>query len=131
MKLEHFALNVQHPLEVARWYVENMGMTIVKATDTEPYMHFIADSSGDVMMEVYCNPPDQVPDYGSMNPLLLHLAFVSDDPASDSVRLQNAGATLVDEKQLADGSHLIMMRDPWGLALQLCKRGNPMLRNKR
>jgi hypothetical protein len=33
----------------------------------------------------------------------------------------------VDEVRLKDGSHLVMMRDPWGLAIQLCKRGQPML----
>ena len=27
----------------------------------------------------------------------------------------------------ADGSRLIMLRDPWGLPLQLCKRSNPLL----
>lgn len=127
MKLEHFALNVANPPEVADWYAENMGMTIVKAMSTEPFMHFLADSSGDVMIEIYCNPADQVPAYAKMNPLLMHLAFVSDDPAGDMERLQNAGATVVDEKHLEDGSYLVMMRDPWGLALQLCKRGRPML----
>jgi len=38
-----------------------------------------------------------------------------------------AGATLVKEEDLADGSYLVMMRDPWGLAIQLCRRGTPML----
>jgi glyoxylase I family protein len=38
-----------------------------------------------------------------------------------------AGASLADEIRLADGSHLVMLRDPWGLAIQLCKRGTPML----
>ena len=40
-----------------------------------------------------------------------------------------AGAVVVDEVRLDDGSHLIMMRDPWGLALQLCKRGTTLLGN--
>jgi len=26
-----------------------------------------------------------------------------------------------------DGTRLIMLRDPWGLALQLCKRATPLL----
>jgi hypothetical protein len=66
-----------------------------------------------------------------MDPLLLHLAFVSADPEADRSALIAAGATFVKEEHLADGSHLIMMRDPWGLAIQLCKRGQPMLLSKK
>jgi glyoxylase I family protein len=61
-----------------------------------------------------------------MDPLILHLAFVSADPEADGSALLAAGATFIKEEHLADGSHLIMMRDPWGLAIQLCKRGQPM-----
>ncbi|MBA9076362.1 VOC family protein [Rufibacter quisquiliarum] len=62
-----------------------------------------------------------------MNPLLVHLAFVSENPTADKERLCLAGATCVSDQTLDDGSHLVMLRDPWGLALQLCKRGRPML----
>ena len=81
-----------------------------------------------MMIEVYLNPADQVPSYGKMNPLLLHLAFVSNDPDGDRSRLLAAGATLFKDEHLPDGTHLVMMRDPWGLAIQLCKRATPMLR---
>ena len=29
---------------------------------------------------------------------------------------------------VADGSHLIAMRDPWGLAIQFCERNTPLLK---
>ena len=38
------------------------------------------------------------------------------------VRIAAAGVCHSDV-HLADGSHLAMLRDPWGLALQLCRRG--------
>ena len=82
------------------------------------------------MLEVYHNPPDQVPLYSRMDPLLLHVAFVSADPEADKSALLAAGATLVKEEHLTDGSYLVMMRDPWGLAIQLCKRSQPMLLSK-
>ena len=49
-----------------------------------------------------------------------------DDPA-DTIRprLERAGATLFLEEPQPDGSILIMMRDPWGVPLQLCQRTNP------
>ncbi|MCC9168210.1 VOC family protein [Pontibacter harenae] len=127
MKLEHFALNVEDPLTMAKWYVEHLGLTVVKQQEEPPHMTFLADDSGRIMIEIYCNPADEVPPYREMNPLLVHLAFVSEDPAQDKERLEKAGASVVSDQQLEDGSHLVMLRDPWGLALQLCKRGTPML----
>ncbi|MBN1379942.1 MAG: VOC family protein [Gammaproteobacteria bacterium] len=127
MKIEHFALNVSDPIAMAEWYCSNLNMTVKRASQQAPFAHFLADSSGSVMIEIYKNPADAVPNYAQMDPLLLHLAFVSLDPESDKERLVQAGCTVVDEIKLDDGSHLVMLRDPWGLALQLCKRGTPML----
>ena len=127
MKIEHFALNVADPVAMAEWYCQNLGFTIKRKFDKPPHTHFLADITGQVMIEIYHNPPDQVPDYRAMNPLLLHLAFVSTHPHADAARLIAAGAAEVDDLQLADGSHLKMLRDPWGLAIQLCKLGKPML----
>jgi glyoxylase I family protein len=127
MNIEHVAINVSEPRKVAGWYVKHLGMKVVKEMEDAPFTHFLADSSGQVMLEVYNNPPDQVPDYSRMDPLLLHLAFVSDDPGADKNRLMKAGAKLVKEEFPEVGTHLVMLRDPWGLAIQLCKRGTPML----
>ena len=95
--------------------------------DEPPYAYFLADDGGTVMLEIYCNPTDQVPDYASMDPLLLHLAFVSSDPEADKQRALDAGATLVQDILPDDGSHIVMMRDPWGLAFQFCHRTTPLL----
>ena len=127
MKIEHFALNVKDPTAVSNWYCEYLGMTVKRQMKEPPFTHFLADSTGDVMVEIYNNPADQVPDYASMHPLLLHLAFVSNNPDSDRDRLVKAGASVFEEIHLPDGSHLVMLRDPWGFAIQLCKRGEPML----
>ena len=127
MKIEHFAVNVNDPVAVAKWYCEHLGMNVKRKSDQAPFAHFMADSTGQVMLEIYRNPPDEVPDYASMNPLLLHLAFVSETPETDRDRLLAAGAELFEELHLPDGSHIVMLRDPWGFAIQLCKRGEPML----
>lgn len=124
MKIEHFAFNVADPIAVAEWYSEYLGLHVVRRLEKAPYTHFLADSSGSVMIEIYNNPADQVPSYREMDPLILHLAFVSEQPEVDRLRLEEAGASFVDEVRLDDGSHLVMMRDPWGFAIQLCKRGN-------
>jgi len=121
MKLEHFALNVSDPVAMTAWYVTHFGLCVVRHVPHPAQTHFLADEESSVL-EIYCNPPDAVPDYRSMNPLLVHLAFTSADPEADRERLSAAGATYESEVRMQDGSHLIMMRDPWGLAFQLCNR---------
>jgi catechol 2,3-dioxygenase-like lactoylglutathione lyase family enzyme len=127
MKMEHVALNVSDPLAMAAWYRDHLDFQVVKAMSDPPFTHFLREAAGTMMIEIYKNPPNEVPPYPSMNPLLLHLAFVSADPEKDKERLLSAGATLVEETRLADGTHLVMLRDPWGLAIQLAKRALPML----
>lgn len=127
MRIEHVAFNVTDPNAVAHWYTTHLGMTIAHKIDEAPYTHFLKDSSGTSMIEIYNNPSDQVPDYRAMHPLLLHLAFVSPNPDADRTRLEAAGASFAEEVKTPDGSHLVMLRDPWGFAIQLCKRAQAML----
>jgi len=128
MKLEHVAFNVKDPPAMAEWYVQHLGMTIVKREGAPYHTRFLADDSGQMLIELYCNPPDAVPNYAEMHPLVLHLALVSADPEADKARLLVAGATLVSEGHPDENTHLVMIRDPWGFAIQLCKRGAAMLK---
>ena len=66
-------------------------------------------------------------DFETLHPLAVHLALVSADPNADRDRLVEAGAKVISDDVLPDGSHLVMLKDPWGLALQLCKRETPMI----
>ena len=127
MKLEHIAFNVAAPAEAADWYAKNLGMEIVFSREDAPFTRFIADESGQITLEFYNNPPDGVPDYTKMDPLLLHIAFVSPDPTADQAKLIAAGASLVSDEVTPQGTRLVMLRDPWGLPLQLCMRPNPLL----
>ena len=127
MQIEHFAFNVKDPVAVADWYCAHLGFSIARRFESAPFTHFLADSTGNVMIEIYCNPPNDVPDYPSMHFLQLHLAFVSQDPEADAERLIAAGAQQVDDVRPKDGSVLLMLKDPWGFAIQLCKRGTPMV----
>lgn len=128
MKIEHIAFNAADAVSVAAWYVEHLGLKIVRHTPVSTQTHFLADDAGATVLEIYTNPAGGIPDYAAMHPLQLHLAFISESPAADSERLIAADASWVDEIIPGDGSHLIMLRDPWGLALQLCKRAIPLMR---
>jgi catechol 2,3-dioxygenase-like lactoylglutathione lyase family enzyme len=127
MKIEHVALQVSEPAAAAEWYVANLGFCVRRAVDQPVVARFLADSSGVVMLELYNNPRVPVPAYGSMDPLLLHVAFVCDEVPATVERLLKAGATLVAAPALSGGDELAMLRDPWGLAIQLVRRRHPML----
>lgn len=126
MKFEHFALNVIDARAHARWYVENLGFTVARKREDAPYTHFLADETGRVVIELYSNPGAAVPDYATVHPLCFHVAVVTADAHAERRRLQAAGAAhFLDEPQ-PDGSQLVMMRDPWGVPLQLCQRASPL-----
>ena len=127
MKFEHFALNVRDAVASSKWYEEHLGLKVVKKMTESPFMTFLADDSGTVMLEIYTNPKGETLDFGKLHPLAVHLALVSEDPTSDKNRLIEAGAQVISDDILPDGSHLVMLKDPWGLALQLCKRAVPMI----
>jgi len=127
MKFEHLAINVAKPRAMAEWYTTHLGLKVIRQEQNTPFTTFLADDSGNMMLEIYNNPPDKVPDYWQIDPLVLHLAFISNDPDEDMNRLLKAGAILIDDERLDATSRVIMMRDPWGVPIQLCRRGNPML----
>lgn len=127
MKFEHFGLNVPDATAMAAWYVEHLNMKIVRAIPGAPHTHFLADVTGRVVVEVYNNPEAPIPDYANQDPLCLHIAFAVEDAAAERDTLIANGATLVVNQMLDDGSLLVMLRDPWGVALQLCQRAAPMM----
>ncbi|WP_114750420.1 VOC family protein [Pleomorphovibrio marinus] len=127
MKIEHFALNVTHPQALSDWYEKHLGLRVVRKMAEPPYMTFLADDSGKVMVELYHNDKAPVLEFEKMNPLMVHLAFVSENPTADRDRLVANGAEEVSDDTLPDGSRLVMLRDPWGICIQLCKRATPML----
>ena len=63
-----------------------------------------------------------------MDPLVLHLAFACEAVQETAERVVLAGAEMVSgPDHLSNGDILAMLRDPWGLAIQLCKRTEPMV----
>ncbi|MBC7366105.1 MAG: VOC family protein [Undibacterium sp.] len=125
MKFEHFALNVPDPRAMAAWYVDHVGFTIARRRDDAPFTHFLADDTGRVTIELYHSPAAVVPDYAAAHPLCFHFALHTTAARAEHARLVAAGATLFLEESLPDGSLLIMLRDPWGIPLQLCQRTRP------
>jgi catechol 2,3-dioxygenase-like lactoylglutathione lyase family enzyme len=128
MNVEHVAVLVHDPKVVADWYVKNLGMKVVRQGGGPNYMTFIADTAGKTMFEIYKSDSVKLPDYKGQDPMVLHLAFTATDMEADRARLIKAGATPVGEVlHREDGDLLAMLRDPWGLPVQLVKRKKAML----
>lgn len=128
MRVEHIAFNVSDPVAVAEWYGKHLGTRVLRQGGGPDFTTFIADESGNVIFEIYLNPPDAVPDYRNMDPLLFHIAWASDDLQATREKMIAAGCTVqADIRETPSGDQLLMMRDPWGLAIQFTKRRTPML----
>jgi len=121
---EHTALNVPDVDGSGRWYCDNLGMQVLRSGDS---VRFLADTTGRLMFELYTNSNEHIPDYPQMSPATLHLAFCVSDVSAATEKLIAAGATLFSEcETLATGDQTAMLRDPWGVPLQLMKRAEPM-----
>jgi glyoxylase I family protein len=128
MKIEHTAYQVQDPVAVAGWYVQHLGLTVKRAQNERPFGQFLADDGDTVMLEFYNNPKVAVPNYRAIDPLILHIAFWTDDVETTRTRLLTAGATAEGEAlRTPAGDHVAMLRDPWGLAIQFVHRAQPMI----
>ena len=128
MVFEHCAFNVPDAAAAAAWYVQHLGFHVVRAVDGPPHTRFLADETGRMVLEIYTNRNASIPDYHQQHWLVVHLAVVSRAADADRARLEAAGATLATIDELPDGSRLIMVRDPWGICVQLCQRTHAMPR---
>src|SRR5690349_16181082 len=103
LNLEHIACNVEDPPAMAAWYVEHLGMRVVRHVPLPSQIHFLADAAGRAVIEIYRNAVDPIPDYAAMHPIRLHIAFTTADPDAARAALVAAGATFVEEGTTADG----------------------------
>jgi glyoxylase I family protein len=122
---EHLALNVRDQKAVEDWYVENLGFTVVRRYPAGA--SFLADSAGRIVFELYSR--DDVPyfDGEGTHSLTVHIAYECQDVEGTAKALLSAGAT--EDIPLAtspDGDVLIILRDPFGITIQLIDRADPL-----
>ncbi len=127
MRFEHTAYNVPEPALQVKWYVENVGMKVLRENLTAPFIHFITDSENRLTLEFYHNPNGQIPNYWDISVWTQHIAFTSSDIAADIARLEAAGGKQEGEAvHFPNGDSVVFVRDPWGLTLQLVQRSTPL-----
>ena len=128
MEIEHVAFNVPDPVGLAEWYGKHLGMKTVRKIDEAPHTHFIADSVGRTVLEVYHHTKAVVPGYRGFDPLVVHIAFKVADLAKEMNRLLAVGAApATDVTVTPAGDEMVFLRDPWGLTIQLIRRAVPLM----
>jgi catechol 2,3-dioxygenase-like lactoylglutathione lyase family enzyme len=128
MDIEHLALNVVDPVGMAAWYVEHLGMRVLRKLEQAPFTHFIADASGRVVLELYYHAKAALPNYAALDPLSLHIAFRAENVAAECERLLGVGATPAGEVATTEsGDVMTFVRDPWSVTIQLVKRVKPLV----
>jgi catechol 2,3-dioxygenase-like lactoylglutathione lyase family enzyme len=129
MKIEHVAFSVSDPVAMADWYVKHLGLRVARSGGpAQNNVRFLADDSGLAMIEIYRSPDVAPPDFRTLHPYIVHLAFLADDVKAERDRLIRAGAVAEGGvATTADADELCFLRDPWGFCLQLVKRAKPML----
>jgi len=126
--IEHLAINVADSRARAKWYGENLLTVIVRDGKPPTYGMFIADSGRNVMFELY-QQEYPVIDFAGVSHMSFHIAYIVDDVLAAQKALVTAGATVVEEgTKSASGDIVGMVRDPWGVPIQLVKREKPMLK---
>jgi glyoxylase I family protein len=129
VRIEHLALNVSDPPAMAEWYVRHLGLKIVRQDGPPVHCRFLGDADGHALLELYHNAAQPLLDLAATAPATLHLAFETPDIDSDRRRLVAAGATALDEVTTTPvGDRCTMLRDPFGLVVQLVQRQRRMLR---
>lgn len=128
MDIEHVALNVPDPVAMTAWYVQHLGLRVLRRLDRTPYTHFLADAAGRVVLELYQHTSAAVPDYERLDPLSLHIAFKAGDVDAERRRLLDAGARAAGEIVTTEtGDVMCFVRDPWGVVVQLVWRRRPLM----
>ena len=127
MNIEHIALNVPDAVAMAAWYVQHLGLRVLRKQEQAPFTHFLADPAGRVVLELYQHAKAALPDYAKLDPLSLHIAFSADDVARERQRLLDAGAKPAGDIVTTDtGDLMTFVRDPWNVTVQLVKRAKPL-----
>jgi predicted enzyme related to lactoylglutathione lyase len=129
MMIEHVAFQHPDPIGAADWYGKNFQMKVVRESSGPSKCRFLADANGKTILEIYDqSAAAPMPDYPTLSPFNLHIAFGSADIAVDVERLVANGAKLIEAPNtIASGDQLAMLRDPWGVPVQLVKRAKPLL----
>lgn len=128
LRVEHIALNVAEPVAMVEWYAKHLDLKILRQGGPPTHTAFLGDAGRNVAIELYSNTAFPMLDLRALSHMSFHVAFMTENIQKTRDVLLEAGASVVEDVLHApNGDNLLMMRDPWGVALQFVNRNSPML----
>ena len=123
MRIEHIGLLSSTPIQMGHWYKEHLGFRIIIEAGTDADGVIFMDDDSGMVIEIGHLPGISPMEFRSHHPLSIHLAIECTSPENEARRLVEAGAELVGESlRNAYKGEKILVRDPWGLTIQLINR---------
>ena len=117
--INHITLAVNNIEKSFEFYKEILDLEAVVKWKVGAYL-----TAGDTWIALVCDSAvlrDERAGYS-------HIAFSCDKIDETVEKLVAAGAIIASEaSNTAAGDRLAMLRDPWGVPIQLCKRANPLV----
>lgn len=127
--IQHIGINVNNPIEVSNWYIQNLGMKLIRRGKAPQNVTFIADSGSYMEIEFYNKEKIDKIDFQKIDVMTFHFAFLTDSINLIESKLVAAGAKLIEKTtETPAGDKVAMLRDPWGMPLQLVQRSIPMIK---
>jgi uncharacterized glyoxalase superfamily protein PhnB len=108
--------------------MDNLGMKMMRTSSDPTHTTFISDSGMHMMIELFHNADYPLFEPAKIHFTSFHLAFVTPDIKKTLSQLITVGATIADSlRKTASGDQVLVLRDPWGLAIQFAQRVKSML----
>ncbi len=125
IKFEHIAFLLPNPGKAVEWYCSNLDMKIVNKGKGSI---FVTDSARNIMLEFLINNEVKPLNFRKINVLSLHIAFHTKNAEMLKKKLIGNDATVESDLTTTDsGDKIMILRDPWGIPIQLVERKNPIL----
>jgi glyoxylase I family protein len=122
--IEHIGFVIRNPGPAADWYHAHLGFAVLRKAEDNS-VAFIREPGTGLIFELIGSKDIRPVDADLSHPLQAHIAVKSDDLDADRQRLTDAGATFVMDCKTDDpDARVCILKDPFGLYLQLARRKN-------
>lgn len=122
--LEHPGIAARNPAALAKWYMEKLGMKLLRQTGETT---FFVGFEGGACIEIYQAKTDAPPIADNYVSGLTHIAFYTDAFEETRQRLLQAGVTPAAEMVIRPGLRLALMRDGEGNLFHITQRDQPLI----
>jgi len=117
---------------MGKWYEENLGFKIIHTHGNDKDgVNFLYDEKSGFLLELFRSPDAGILEFSYMRPITFHLAIDCKDPLALAKQLESHGAKIIEGSHNIDhDSEKILIKDPWGMTLQLINRNKKLIINK-